>query len=180
MFDNSPEENDGGIAPEAAEDICEILIGSTFSLRTVIEETFGWECSPDLVAAVLERANQCLRCGLWMAACNDRNYCVRCASARAKTMPPVNPDDLQFTGDDVHFLSRLGVTANGALQRSQDRIIKAYAEFKKWDGGAGGIQNDYENKVLRDIRDGKFPPLMSEMEKERYRYFLQHKRWPEE
>jgi ribosomal protein S27AE len=142
MFDNSPDENDGGIATEAAEDICGILIGSTFSLRAVIEETFGWECSPDLVAAVLERANQCLRCGLWMAACNDRNYCVRCASSRAKAVPPVNPDDLQFTGDDVHFLSRLGVTANGALQRSHDRIIKAHAELNRWDGGAGGIQDD--------------------------------------
>jgi hypothetical protein len=145
MFDNSPEENDGGIAPEAAEDICEILIGSTFSLRTVIEET--WEFSSDLVAAVLERANQCLRCRLWMAACSDRNYCVRCASARAKDMPPVNPDDLQFTGDDVHFLARLGVTANGAPQRSHDRMIKAYAEFKKWDG-AGGIQDDDDDVYI--------------------------------
>ena len=124
MFDNSPEENDGGIAPEAAEDICEILIGSTFSLRTVIEETFGWECSSDLVAAVLERANQCLRCGLWMEACNDRNYCVRCASARAKIMPPVNPDDLQLTGDDVHFLSKLGITANSAPQIVFPRTAK--------------------------------------------------------
>jgi ribosomal protein S27AE len=124
VFDNSPEENDGGIAPEAAEDICEILIGSTFSLRTVIEETFGWECSPDLVAAVLERANQCLRCGLWMAACDDRSYCARCASARAKIMPSVNPDDLQFTGDDVHFLSKLGITANDALQIVFPRTAK--------------------------------------------------------
>jgi ribosomal protein S27AE len=178
MFDNSPEENDGGIAPEAAEDICEILIGSTFSLRTVIEETFGWECSPDLVAAVLERANQCLRCGLWMAACNDRNYCVRCASARAKVMRPVNPDDLQLTGDDVHFLSKLGITANGALQRSHGRIIKAYAEFKKWESGDG--RGSEENEILRDIREERFPPGMSGTERDRYRYFLQHKQWPEE
>ena len=104
MWDNSPEFDDPGIAPEAALDIANMLAGTTFNLRTVIETTFGWECTPDLCSAVEKIVSRC-QCGLWMPAHLDRALCMRCAARRSVLVESMkwNP-----TADDLVFLAAIG------------------------------------------------------------------------
>jgi hypothetical protein len=104
VWDNSPEFDDPGIAPEVALDIATMLAGTTFNLRTVIETYFGWECTQDLCIAVEKIVNRC-QCGLWMPAHLDRALCLRCAKRRAELVESIewNP-----TSDDLAFLAAIG------------------------------------------------------------------------
>jgi hypothetical protein len=134
MFDNSPEENDGGPDPNAVMNVALRLIGTQASLRDVIEEEFGWEMERDFVEAVREEITACPACSLWVPA-HDAHRCDGTASKWIKFTGMdggqwlVHPADFEqavkrgivagqtwtrgysqvFTAEDVKFLKRCGV-----------------------------------------------------------------------
>jgi hypothetical protein len=82
MFDNSPEDNDGGLDQDQMDDLALLLANTKRDLREVVEQ-LGWEWDNEISAEMQERVDICDGCGFWVpvAQAGDPS-CAMCMELR--------------------------------------------------------------------------------------------------
>src|ERR1700732_4997386 len=82
MFDNSPDEDDGGLDQVRMNDLALLLANTDKDLQTVLED-LGWEWSNDILREVLHRVGRCEGCHRWVSMSHLKENGATCANCKA-------------------------------------------------------------------------------------------------